>query len=262
MLLVAVNVNSGDAFFVWLQEYLIQSPLKNNGARSTLIRVPKENSLKENLACQLPRIAVGDNDSARLLAFRELIEIFRQSSDYTVFRSLLAILRALEPEQDVWIFEKTLDQLIELGPSVGAWQTQEHAHVLIEVCRAFGDRLSRDQIIRMIQRGESYSRAGLGGLSALYDCWPDAIRGYNLGDYFDDQEVYDLAWYCRFREFHGGITSMEIWHKMKGDFRTDFLTGFGVLEVKDENREYAYRKWPNRTDSAYLDCLTVLSDGD
>jgi hypothetical protein len=149
-----------------------------------------------------------------------------------------------------------LDQLIELGPNAGAWQTQEHSHVLMEVCRAFGDKLTKEQIVKMTQRGEAYSRAGLYGLTVLYDDWPDSIAEYHLGDYFDQQEVFDIAWYCRFREFHQGKSSMDLWGSRHSDLQTKFATGFGILEITDDNLDYVYSKWPNRGDSAYLDCLT------
>ena len=260
VLLVTVNVNTRDTYFVWLQEYLLQNPIENDGTKSKLIKVAKQNRLKDNLEYLVPKIAVGDNDTARLLAFRELVEIFRQSANYNVFQNLLEILKAFEPNQDVWIFEKTLDQLIDLGPNAGVLQTQKHIPVLIQVCRSFGDKLTKDQIIRMIKRGESYSRAGLCGLATMYDYWPDTTGSYKFAAYFDEHELYELARYCRFREFHTGTESEEIWLTIDidGKLRTDFSTGIGVLTINDQNRSYASSKWPTRGGSIYLDCLTHL----
>lgn len=108
----------------------------------------------------------------------------------------------------------------------------------------------------MTQRGEAYSRAGLYGLTVLYDDWPDTVAKYQLGDYFDQQEVFDVAWYCRFREFHRGKSSADLWGATLSGFQTKFATGFGELEITDDKLDYVYSKWPNRGDSAFLDCLT------
>lgn len=132
VLLVLVDIKTEEALYVWLQEYLLKRPVVDDQFKSILIKIPRDSLLHIGLEGRVREISRGDTDTSRHLALRELVETFSQSSDYHVFRSLLSILKAFEPDQEIWLFQKTLDQLIELGPHAGAWQTQEHSHVLME----------------------------------------------------------------------------------------------------------------------------------
>lgn len=76
----------------------------------------------------------------------------------------------------------------------------------------------------------------------------------NLASRFDEIELYEISWYCRFREAHSGLDSLAIWNRIES-LNTTFDTATGPLCIPAEYRDSCYSKWPNQADYVYLRTL-------
>lgn len=60
----------------------------------------------------------------------------------------------------------------------------ESGALFSSLCCRFGNSIGKNAIIRMVARGEVYSRAGIGGLQNLYDKWGERTRDMKLSKCF------------------------------------------------------------------------------
>lgn len=254
VLLLLVNVRSKEIHYLWLQEYLIGREDILYGAKSVLVKVPEENVLNHSFGHQLPEIALGVTSGSQLMAVQKLFEVFSSKYDRKALELASGLLEHLGEGGHVSIFNGTIDKLIKRGPHLSRVSSQEFGKILVDLTRRFGDKLSAEQVLKMVVRGDTYSWAGLDGLLGLYDGFPDHAKALNLARRFDEIEMYELSWYCRFREAHAQLDSMSIWGQIS-KLETAFPTGSGVLFIPDEARDYCYSKWPNRADMIYLQSL-------
>ena len=147
-----------------------------------------------------------------------------------------------------------------LGPNAGFWRSSQLVPQIIAAVDRLGNAFNTEQVVRMVSRGESYSRAGLHGLAQLYDKWPDHARGLNLPQAFLAAGVNTIAWYCAARERYPELSSFNLWAAFAA--RRLPVTRFGDVELAEDDglSERLWSKWPNRGDSALLDNLVWLSD--
>lgn len=254
VLLLLVNISDQKIYYLWLQEYLIKKENSFCDLKSVLVRVPEENVLEHSFQRQLPNIALGFTSGSQLIAVQNLFEVFSLNYDKAALDLASNLLRHLDEDGHIPIFNNTIEKLIKRGPHLSRASSQVLGKILADLTRRFGDSLTTEQVLKMVLRGESYSLAGLDGLSGLYDECPEHTKKLNLASKFDDLELYELSWYCRFREANAELNSVDIWGAIF-KIETAFQTRKGVLFIPDELREYCYSKWPNRSDMIYLQCL-------
>lgn len=254
VLLLLVNVTNQEIHYLWLQEYLIGREDIMYGDQSVLVRVPEKNVLKHSFQSQLPEIALGVTTVSQLMAVQKLFEAFSSNYDPKALDLASILLEHLDEGGHVSIFNGTVDKLIKRGPHLSRVGSQQFGKILVDLTRRFGDKLNADQVLRMVVRGDTYSLAGLDGLLGLYDGFPDHAKTLNLASRFDEIELYEISWYCRFREAYAGLESISIWSRITA-LETLFETGIGPLCIPDDDREYCYSKWPNRSDAVYLQAL-------
>ena len=224
------------------------------GAKSVLVRVPEKNVLKHSFQYQLPEIALGVTSGSQLMAVQKLFEVFSSKYDQRALELASSLLEHLSEDGHVSVFNNAIEKLIKRGPHLSRVGSQEFGKILVDLTRRFGDKLSAEQVLRMVVRGKTYSWAGLDGLLGLYDGYPDHAKNLKLASRFDEMGIYELSWYCRFREAHAQLDSLSIWGRIS-KIETAFPTGTGVLFIPDDAREHCYMKWPNRADIVYLQCL-------
>lgn len=256
VLLLLVNVRSGEIHYLWLQEYLIGREDILYAAKSVLVKIPEENKLSLSFQRQLPQIALGVTKGSQLMAAQKLFEVFSSKYDATALALASDLLEHLGEGGHIAVFNGAIDKLIKRGPHLSRVESQEFGKVLVDLTRRFGERLDVGQVLKMVVRGDNYSLAGLDGLLGLYDGFPDHAKSLDLARRFDELKLYDLSWYCQFREAHAEQDSMSIWLKIS-ELETAFKTGGGILHIPEENRDYCTSKWPNRADAVYLQSLKL-----
>jgi hypothetical protein len=256
VLLLLVNVRSKEIHYLWLQEYLIGREYILCGAKSVLVRVPEENVLDISLHNQLPKIALGVTEGSQLMAVQKLFEVFSLKYDEKALELASDLLQLLGEGRDVSMFNGVIEKLIKRGPHLFRMGSQQFGTVLSNLTRRFGDRLDVDQILKMVVRGDTYSLAGLDGLLGLYDGFPDHAKSLDLARRFDELKLYELSWYCQFREAHAELDAGCIWGQLS-DLETAFKTGAGIFHISEEDRDYCSSKWPNRADAIYLKVLSL-----
>lgn len=256
VLLLLVNVRSNEIHYLWLQEYLIGREGILYGSKSALIKVPEENKLNLSFQHHLPEIALGVTKGSQLMAVQKLFEVFSSKYDAKALALASDLLEHLGDDAHIAIFNGAIDKLIKRGPHFSRVDSQEFGKVLVDLTRRFGDRLDADQILKMVVRGDTYSLAGLDGLLGLYDGFPDHAMSLGLAHRFDELKLYELSWYCQFREAHAELDAMSIWLKI-ARLETAFETGAGILHIPEKDRDYCTMKWPNRADAVYLQSLCL-----
>ncbi|MEY8143100.1 DUF4365 domain-containing protein [Falsihalocynthiibacter sp. CO-5D18] len=256
VILLLVNVLSKEIHYLWLQEYILGREDILYGAKSVLVKVPRENALNRSFDHQLPEIALGVTNGAQLMAVQKLFEVFSSKYDQKAMELASGLLEHLGEGGHVSIFNGAINNLIKRGPHLSRIGSQEFGKILADLTRRFGDKLDADQVLKMVVRGDSYSLAGLDGLLGLYDGFPDHAKSLDLASQFDKLGLHQLSWYCRFREAHAQLDSMSIWLQIS-QIETAFETKAGVLFIPEEERDYCSMKWPNRADAVYIQSLKL-----
>lgn len=254
VLLLVVNLKSGNIHYLWLQEYLNERNDIFQEAQSVLLKVPYTNVLEKSFEDELPKIALGVARGAQVMAVQRLFEVFSSKYDRKAIELSSELLMHLSEGGYLSIFNAAIEKLIQRGPHLSRVDSQAFGKVLSDIARRFGNRLTAEQICRMIVRGDSYSLAGLDGLSGLYDAFPDHALRLDLPRLFDEMALHELSWYCQFRQANPRLDSLKVWNRIM-TLDTCFETATGPLHIPDEFREYCYRKWPNRADAVYLQFL-------
>jgi len=260
VVLALANVTTDRVYFVWLQECLIGADV-SAATGSTKVLVPQNNLLQPSLGRmgRLAEIALGVAPGAQLMAVQRLFEVFSAWYDEKAIDLIASLLEHLDERGIFSVFDSTLTKLMSRGPHVAYAMSQEYGRTLQELSKRFGGRYTSEHVRRMVVRGETYSLAGTLGLQSLYDNHPDHTAQLGLAEMFAHQELFELEWYCRFRERHHHLNSLEIWNRIK-QLETEFPTGVGILHIPIVSRSDCHRRWPNLADGIYLKML-ALAEG-
>lgn len=259
VILVAVDTVTGEAWWLWLQEWILnnEAELERRETHQVTVHINETQTLEFGLDSELPRIASGEHEATLVLALRDLASTARAANNVNVVRKIFELLDEVDAPSRAWALEKTIDALIGLGVHTGFWQTQQYVPQLIAIVERVGGTFTSEQMLRLVARGDTYSRAGLYGLAALYDHWPEQAKALGLGGKFRAIGLDNVAWYCDLREAYLGKTSIWLWSKLP-----KLPNRFNALELaKGGEAEYRITSgWPNRGDSILLDYLVVADD--
>jgi hypothetical protein len=262
VLLVAVKLPERRAWWLWLQAWLLDNERRlASGTRTATVTVhiPAAQTLELGVAHGWRPLAEGHDPTAMVLALRDLAAVAGgEARHIELFSGVLALLDKLDAANRVWTAEKIIDALIGLGPNSPLWLSSELVPQLLTVVDRMGDVFSTEQVVRMVARGHSYSRAALYGLTRLYDRWPEHAHSLRLPQAFQAAGVDAVAWYCSAREHYPELSSFSLWSAFAaGELPT---TRFGNCElVADADVPHRlWSKWPNRGDSVLLDNLISL----
>src|SRR3954470_15802376 len=89
------------------------------------------------------------------------------------------------------------------------------------------------QLLRLVARGDTYSRAGFQGLVRLYDRGPEHARSLGLRAAFSEAGVEDVAWYCAAREHYPELDGMGLWSAL---CRKELpVTRFGDVDLRQDD---------------------------
>ncbi len=261
VVLVAVDVTSHETWFLWLQKWILENEVQLASEETThtiTARIPEGQTLTAGLDAELQRIARGEENTAIVLALRELVVSASTTGNMLVFDGALEILGRINAPFRIWAIQTVIDALMGLSPHGGFWRAQQLVPQLLALVDRIGNTMSEGQVVRLVARGEAYSRAALYGLSRLYEKWPDHARSLGLSKAFRSVGIEDVAWYCDMREHFPQYTSYDLW-EIIGNRKLP-TTQFGrlMLSNDEESCEEILLKWPNRGDSVFLDHLVLI----
>jgi hypothetical protein len=261
VILVVVDIKNTKIWYLWLQDWILRnennSEFKNN-AKSVTLRIPVTQFLQVGLEEELKQIAREERPTTMVVALRHFISIVDVTRNSRVMNGILDLLTLIdEPSRD-WIIQKTIDDLVQLGPNVALWQSAQFLPQVFSLIDRLGDKLDAQHLVKMVARDESYSRVGIYSLARLYDKWLYHAQNLRLSDVFKGIGIAQVAWYCNLREQYS-FTSMELWGHMLNNILPDSEYDGLILILDKEKIEYIMRSWPNRGDSVYLDILEKTS---
>ena len=268
VLVIAVDLKSRSAWWVWLQAWLLENEAFIAEAaeqKSFAVGFPVEQTLTSGLDNQWKEIALGKDVNSVVLAVRELALAATETGNMTLLNGALGLLDLIDSPRRTWAVEKTIDALIGLGRRPWMWESMNFVPQLHAVVDRLGNTMTREQLLRLAARGSrlaargnTYSRAGFQGLVRLYDSWPDHARSLDLRTAFSEADVEGLGWYCAAREHYPDLNGMQLWNAFG---RKELpITRFGDVDLLQDGElsERLWSKWPNRGDSVLLDNLVWL----
>lgn len=255
VILVAMERESGDLWWLWVQEWALmnEESLAQSTAKSVTVRIPANQQLEPALDDELPGIAEGRPVTAMVLALRGVLEVASGWEHQMIARGIIELLGRTDFPSRAWMIGKIVDQLTSFGPNVPYWQAQQMLPMLFAVIDYAGDTLTREQILRIVQRGEAHSRVGINALSHLYDTVPEHAARLELPAAFAEAGLDAPAWYAAMRERYPGQKEFGLF--LTGLPDEDLSSHGAVLRINQDLRDHLFAKWPNRGDSVLLDCL-------
>lgn len=261
VILVVVDLPQQFAWWVWLQGWLLeneQALSSERGARTVTVKIPLDQTLSGGLDLGLQRIARGEDLAATVLALRDLISVATSMSNQALYEGALGLLDNIDSAGRPWAIGKIVDALVGLGPNAGAWQTHRFIPQIVALVERAGSSMTSEQLLRLVARDDSYSRAGMTALARFYDTWGRRARELGLASAFREKCLEQIAWYCDMREYHSEMSSMDLWRALSDGTLT--MLRFGRLEIPREEffQEFIRREWPTRGDSAFIDCLAAF----
>lgn len=261
VILVAVDVRARNAWYIWLQDWLLSNEETIKDTASYIrIGIPVGQTLNSGLNGPLMDISNGNHSTSMVLALRELGAAAVHSRNASVFSGILKILIEIDEPSSAWIVHKTVDALIGVGPHAGIWETQDLLPLLFMLVDRVGNKFTAPQIDRLVRRDDGYSRTSIYALARLYDRWPEHCGSLALPVMFETAGLEQVAWYCRLREHYQGRSSLALFDA----FRLNQIshTEFGEFKLPDcqEFASEVTRRWPNRGDWFYLERLLWIGD--
>ena len=259
VILIVVELESRKAWYLWLQRWMLDNEEKFVAAGQTktvALWIPETASLVSGLDGQLKRIARGEDEASMVLALRELLLAAFAVGKETVLGSLFSLLQTLRPSP--WAIEKTINALVGFKPNPWFYETSQMLPHLHSMIKAVGNLLTSDQVFRVVARGPSFSRTGVNALALLFDCHPQHARSLNLAAKFRQADLDDVAWYCDLRARYPGMDSIAFWGALGSNKLGELKSGDLELIRTEQAQDYIRSKWPNRGDSVFLDCLSVI----
>jgi len=258
VVLVRVDLERQDAWYVWLQEWLLD--MQHAGLRmaelpeSATHYIPANRTLQKGLLEELPDIAQWKTKTQLVLTVHDAIRTCAAVYNYKVLNHLVASLDQLGITNEHFPINLVIEQAITLGDKLwGTHEGNEASSTLYAICRHFGQNFSADQIWRMVTRDELISRTGLNALGILYDGAYDHIVGLNLEELFLAHPDKRIAFYCHLREMRPGAQFFDC-------LQSGFHVRFADLAIHASLKEDLMSKWPNRGDSIILDYLFLTCD--
>lgn len=266
VILVHVDTATKSAWWLWLQAWSLENEDRlalSLDSASITVHIPLHQSLEAGLDHQLVDVVSGIHVSAMVLALRELVDVAASDSRHIrLFRGVLALLDEMEAPNRLRSAEKIIELLVSLGSNPGLWQTSSLIPQIIATVERLGDMFTKEQILRLVLREDSYSRAGLEGLATLYDRWPARAKEMQLPSAFHDAGAEQVSWYCSAREHYTHLGGYEL--VMGFEAGKLPVAHFGNLQLLHDD-DLAYRlfsKYPTRGNSVLLDNLRWVGGTD
>lgn len=249
-ILVRVDVASKEAWFLWLQDWLLAQRVKGSPLLTTQESwtewVSETQTVGAGLNGALKKIARWEGSSQLALSLRDALHAATAIGDR---RMMLVVADALASCADGLGqagLNAVIDEAIKLGNRMrGTREGTAIADQLFAMVRRHGPHIDAETIDRLVLRGDSYSRAGLSSLAILYDEHIAHISSLHLPTRYAVKNPC-VAYYCAFREAHPT-------HKSE-DVSVD-PSAFVFAGLRYRQPDMFWDKYANRGPSALLDYL-------
>jgi len=219
VVVVRLWLPSERASYVWVQEWL-----EENGPALTFdvgspetVSVHVDRSFVDDLSGRLKLIARGATILQFRLGLRDVARWAVLHRNVVAVKQLSELLVVLGHQTDAPV-ATMVDELLAFS-SVGMGRGQMRAvweyhqdliPLMLAICRTFATQFSRADVVLMVVRGDSFSRAALYGLGALYDAAPGHMRSLLLPEAFNESGQLWLAFYCQLRQRYPEVRSIDL----------------------------------------------------
>jgi hypothetical protein len=257
IVLAQVEVISGNVWVCWLQGCIEMKRLQQSiyGTKHyTTINSEWLKVLDNSASEQLKFIARGVHPIARGAQIRDLVRFALETHDHDLVGAANKLLFKYREDISHFPLDLLVDEILSIGNRI--WGTIEGnalSELLYLLARLYGDNFTKEQIKKLVLRGDSYSRTGINALGIMYDEFPEKMRGLRLGDHFRTHDDWRVAYFCNLRDKYPGVS---VFGLMTGEYDCA-LDGCDLLpSVKDSG----FNKWANRGDCAILDYAYKIAE--
>lgn len=245
VLLVLVCLDTKEAWYIWLQEWLLGQRVKldplSQQTKSWTVWVPATRTVQAGLRAELKAIARWESQTQLTLSLCDTIRCAKAANKPEIAKAVLPLVNISSSLAGVIGLNKLIVEAIELGNHLrGTDKGEQVTRQIFEIIRSAGSSISKENLIKLVMRGDTYSRAGVNALGILYDEYFPYALSLNLSIEFKGLAP-EVSFYCAFRESN------------KDDLfpsREFRFAGLKYIKPEDPMSMYA-----NRGASAILDCL-------
>ena len=253
VLLVLVDVTAKEAWYVWLQDWLMRQRTSEDPLASTQKSwtwwIDETHTVKRALDRKLKSIARWEDDIQLVLSLLDAMRCAAVTGQRKVVESISAIVASSPVFAGETALTAVIEQAVELGDRMrGTQEGNTVADQLFAIIRHSGNYVTANTVRKLVLRGDSYSRTGLSALEIMYNEYFEHTCALGLAEMFAPLEPR-VAFYCAFREAfpeHG--------------FLFPESTDFEYQGLKYDAPENALNKYANRGPSAFLDYLVPIED--
>lgn len=258
VVLVRVDATSKEAWYLWLQEWLLTqsmtggNPLMSN-QQSWVEWVSDAQTVTAGLGGELKKIARWEGSSQLALSLRDALHAANAIGDRQMMIVVADAIASCGGGLGQAGLNAVIDQAIKLGNRMrGTLEGNAIADQLFTIVRRFGSRIDAATIDRLVLREGSYSRVGLASLAILYDDFFAHISSLALPARYQDATP-EVAYYCAFRETHPEHSSEDV---------TVDPSSFVFAGLQYKQPDMFWNKYANRGPSALLDYLEPFDGGE
>jgi hypothetical protein len=250
ILLVQVETTSGAAWFCWLQGCIETRRLQQSiyGPKSHTAIVPEWLAPLDGTGNeQFKAIARGVHPIARATHVRDLIRFALETHDHDLVGAANGLLLRYQREASYFPIDLVVDEVLSLGNRI--WATPEGnalSELLYMLTRSYGDNFTKEQIWKIVIRGDSYSRTGINTLGIMYDQFPQHMKALRLGELFRDHDDWRIAYFCNLRDRHPGVPVFAL-------MTSDYDCAIDGCDLHPGVKDRGQNTWANRGDCALLD---------
>jgi uncharacterized protein DUF4365 len=205
IILSFVCLYSKQAWYIWLQEWLlvqrsIQDPLSTN-QKSWTQWVSEKQTIKAGLASELKKVAKWEGEVQLAIALLDTMRCAISAGRVPVIKAIGRIISTNVQLASAGSLNALISQAIELGNRL--WNTQEGnlvAEQIFCIIRHAGNLITKETVVKLVLRGDNYSRVGINALSILYVEHFEQACSLELPKVFNRMNHPNVAFYCAFRE--------------------------------------------------------------
>lgn len=256
IIFVAADLTTREAWYIWLQRWILEERAKGERLekQETYSRWIRDSStLERGLDEDWKNIARWRTETQLILSLLDTLKAATARYNEELISHFIELLRKTAPTIADASLDVLVSEAIYLGGRMrGTTEGLTISQLLYPLIREFGGKLSKHAVIEIVQRGETYSRTGLSALGMLYDEYFDRTASFGLPEYFVEQELPEVAYYCALREENPTKKCLDFMSG-PGDF-----THAGLRFVDPEHVHFGC-KYANRGPSAILDYLEFVS---
>jgi len=255
IVLVLIETGTRQAWFVWVQGCIETNRLQGaiySGTSHSSFAPSWLAPLDESGSGELQKIARGIHPISLVTQIRDLVRIALEMQNPALAGLANQLLVRYRGQSAYLPVDLVLDEVLALGLRI--WATEEGnavSDLLYALAREHGDLFTREQIRRLVLRGDTYSRTGINTLGLMYERFPEQMKRLQLIELFKDHKDDRVAYFCKLREKYPGVSVVNL---MSGSYDCE-IDG---LNVHPDAQDRALNTWANRGESALLDFVYDL----